>query len=794
MGFKSLFKNSWYARCYEKTQVCKHIVLLESTNGSDVGNNMLRIMEQLSKPEYAEYEVWLSCNKGVMPRAESLLNTYGLKKVKLVACNSFQYYTLLGKAGYLFTDSTLSRRFIKKPGQIYVNTWHGTPLKKMGKDVPGSAHVIGNIQRNFFMCDYLCLPNAYTKEIFRHAYNLENMFKGNYVFAGYPRNQVFFHKEEQEKVRGSLGLKGKKLYCYMPTWRGTSVNQTKESKQQQADVLKGYLKELDRELKEDEFMMIRLHPFIGPLISCEEFKHIEYMPEEKDPYEILAAADCLVTDYSSVFYDYANKKEGKILLFLYDREKYECERDIYGTISDLPFPVVETIQELVGELRKPKAYKDDLFRETYCSYDGADSAKKICSLVFRGEGSPDIFIEKEKTDGKENILFYPGGLQRKGFTTAYLNLMENIDRDAYHYYAAFQESHMEEDPSRVEIIPDFVRIMPMSKGWFLTFREAFASFLFYKCNIELPYTRKYLHRFYSREYQRNFGFLDLAWCVHYSGYERKVIGLFQAAPVKRGIFVHSDMLMQIKTSHNQHLLTLKQAYREYDFTAAVSRDIYQCTLPICEEHAKIHVVDNCHAYRQVLERAEEDFVFDSTTTCICSEEELRRLLRKPCKKFITVGRFSPEKSHDMLLEAFARYEKENPDTVLFIVGGGGKLYEKTGEHVENLGLAEKVVLLRSIANPMPIMKACDLFLLTSAYEGQPLVLMEADTLGLPVVSTDVTGSGSFMRRFGGYLVPYSVEGIYEGMNAFDRGEVPVMGIDFEKYNKNAAESFMNLLH
>ena len=792
MGFKSLFKNSWYVRCCQMP-VRKNTILLESTNGADVGNNMLRIMEELSKPEYKKYEIRLSCNKGVLPRAEGLLKTYRLQNVKTVVCNSFQYYKLLATAGYLFTDSTFPRRFIKREGQTYVNTWHGTPLKKMGKDVPGGAHVIGNIQRNFLMCDYLCLPNPYTKEIFRKAYNLENLFSGKYVFAGYPRNQAFFEEERQNEVKKLLGAEEKRLYCYMPTWRGTSVSQTKEERQLQADVLKEYLQKLDMAMNDSELMMIRLHPFVGPLISCEEFKHIRYMPQEMDPYEILAAADCLVTDYSSVFYDYANKKQGKIVLFLYDREKYECERDIYGEISDLPFPVTETTEGLLEELRSPKNYEDADFLREYCFYDGKNAAKNICSLVFHGEIPKEISIEKEEPNGRKNILFYPGGLQRKGFTTAYLNLMENIDRDAYNYYAAFQESYVENNPERVEIIPDFVQIMPMSKGWFLTFREALASALFYKCNIENGFTRKYLHRFYEREYRRNFGFADMEWCIHYSGYERKMIGLFQAAPVKRGIFVHSDMLMQIQTSHNQHLLTLKQAYREYDFTAAVSEDIYQSTLPICGENPKLCVVDNCHAYKKVLERAEEEFAFDDTTTCTCTKEELEKILRKPCRKFISVGRFSAEKRHDMLLDAFARYHKENQDTMLLIVGGGGNLYEKTWEHVENMGLTENVVLLRSIANPMPIMKACDLFLLTSQYEGQPLVLMEADTLGLPVISTDVTGSGNFMRRFGGYLVPYSEDGVYEGMKAFDRGEVPVMNIDFEGYNRKAVKDFLELL-
>ena len=58
-----------------------------------------------------------------------------------------------------------------------------------------------------------------------------------------------------------------------------------------------------------------------------------------------------------------------------------------------------------------------------------------------------------------------------------------------------------------------------------------------------------------------------------------------------------------------------------------------------------------------------------------------------------------------------------------------------------------------------------------------------------MISTDVTGSGNFMRRFGGCLVPYSEDGVYEGMKAFDRGEVPVMNIDFEAYNKKAVGIF-----
>ena len=107
-----------------------------------------------------------------------------------------------------------------------------------------------------------------------------------------------------------------------------------------------------------------------------------------------------------MFYDYANKKQGKIVFFLYDREKYECERDIYGEISDLPFPVTETTEGLLEELRSPKNYEDADFLGEYCFYDGKNAAKNICSLVFHGEIPKEISIEKEEPNGRKKYSFF----------------------------------------------------------------------------------------------------------------------------------------------------------------------------------------------------------------------------------------------------------------------------------------------------------------------------------------------------------------------------------------------------
>ena len=128
----------------------------------------------------------------------------------------------------------------------------------------------------------------------------------------------------------------------------------------------------------------------------------------------------------------------------------------------------------------------------------------------------------------------------------------------------------------------------------------------------------------------------------------------------------------------------------------------------------------------------------------------------------------------MLLNAFDKYYEINKEGYLIIIGGYGQLYDETLQYAKNLKSRNHIIIIRFMNNPMPVLKKCDLFILSSLYEGLGLVMLEADTLGLPVISTDIPGPKGFVKEYGGYLVTPSVEGIYNGLIAFDRGEVPVI--------------------
>ena len=102
-------------------------------------------------------------------------------------------------------------------------------------------------------------------------------------------------------------------------------------------------------------------------------------------------------------------------------------------------------------------------------------------------------------------------------------------------------------------------------------------------------------------------------------------------------------------------------------------------------------------------------------------------------------------------------------------------------------------MIKSIRNPMAVMKQCDLFVLSSYYEGLGLTLLEADALGLPTIATDVQGPRGFVKEHGGVLVPPTVEGLRQGMQDYMDGKIAPMQVDYEKYNEKAVKQFVGLL-
>lgn len=787
-----LVNGTWYPfyhHAYDRKKLNENLIFLESRGGKAVAGNICEILKELQEPEYQRFELRLSARKEKKAEIVEFLRRNGLSRVSLVQTGSVFYYRTLAEAGYLVNDTTFPGRFIKKEGQIYLNTWHGTPLKKMGCDVEEGAWTTGNVMRNLLCSDYLLYPNIYMEEKMLHAYGLEHLYKGAILHCGYPRNSVFL-KSVSKEIQSRLKAEGKKVFAYMPTWRGKEEkNATAETIQS----LQGILAGLDNAMREDEVCFVNLHPFVQDIVKDGAYRHLRPFPREFETYAVLNAMDALVTDYSSVFYDFA--VSGKpIVLYMYDKEQYEAERGLYPEIESYPFPITKTAEETMETLRKGKDYDDSAFRKECCSYESADAVQKLCRHVFLDEQVCET--ERLESDGKPNILIYAGDLNLNGITTALLNLLKELEpyKEACHLYISFRRSSLAAYPGHVSMLPDWVTVYPLATDAIFDTGESVAHALYMRFGVDVPCIRRIIEKTYKREVKKHFCDAVFDSVVHYNGYEAYIIALLMRFDCPKTIVVHNDMVREIATRGIQNPYLLKDAYRRYDYVALVSEDIKEPTVKICGQENNICMLGNCHDFERVLRRAEEPISFQKSTRLSQPEETVHRILNSDREKFITIGRFSKEKGHKRLLEAFHQYrQKQKNDTVLFIIGGGGDLYDETRQYVEEIGEADHVVLIYAVENPMPILKRCQLFLLSSYYEGLGLVILEADTLGIPVVCTDVEGPRGFMKEHGGYLVEDSTEGLVSGMEAYGRGQVPVMHVDYRKMNKETAERFLSLI-
>jgi glycosyltransferase involved in cell wall biosynthesis len=161
--------------------------------------------------------------------------------------------------------------------------------------------------------------------------------------------------------------------------------------------------------------------------------------------------------------------------------------------------------------------------------------------------------------------------------------------------------------------------------------------------------------------------------------------------------------------------------------------------------------------------------------------------------FVNVGRLSPAKNHARLIKAFAKVHERNPHIRLVIMGYG-PLEPELQALVNSLGMDSAVTLAGLVDNPFAILAESDCFVLSSDYEGQPMVILEARVLGLPVITTAFSSVGDSVPADAGIVVPQTVKGVAEGLQRFLDGEVHAKALDTRAYNERAMQQFDAAIH
>ena len=777
-------RNSLSYSAYYNSELDSSFVFFESRNGEEIAGNVLRIVLKIRELYDNQYVLITAAKKANINSVKTTLKQYGLENVRVLIYGSVSYFKNLFRAKYLINDSTFPDPFIKKDGQVYLNTWHGTPFKHMGRFYTDELHKMDNVQRNLFMSDIILSPNPYFEQVMSTSFCLKSLYKGKFLRAGYPRNSVFLNESIRDSVKKRYDVEKKRVYAYLPTFR----NYGPES-ELWVDTLITHLKALDELLRDDEVMFFKPHNFSRNhfVHLFERLKHIQEYPTDIETYEFLSVADVLVTDYSSVFYDFATSRR-KIVRFIFDKNKYFDYRGFYDQPCDFPFPEVTTVQELVEELRLGKEYDDREFIDTFCLWDTPDSAQIVVTELLQTNS---IGVEENLS---KSILIYGGNLGFNGITSSLRNVLHLLSND-YLGYVCVSRKIMAKQRNNFSNISQNQDLIVISGSRNLTILEAIAYILFNKFGFNDSYTKKLLDRYYYREVKKCFCGMTFTAYFQFVGYDKDIIALFQRA-VNNTIFVHSLMSGELRSGkNNQHKNTLYEAYRNYDKVAAVSDSIIEDIKTISGRGDNICLVENCFDAESVLLQSKNPIETQNTTEVIMSDNyvSIQDFIDKHDKIIITVGRFSPEKNHELLINAFEQLSQKKDKIGLVLIGGIGKSLEETSKRVKISPHATDVLMIVQISNPMPILKQADLFVLTSLYEAKPVVLYEAACLGVPSICTNTPGCKEFMEKYGGYLFEPSVDEALLAIELGLSGEVQPLKIDFEQENKEHMHAFLDLL-
>ena len=343
-----------YLRYALTTKVDPRLVVFESYLGRKYSCSPRALFEAMaSDPAYDGYEkVWMMEE----PEKYRFLEEE-FPGTRVVRYKSAEFYRTYARAGYWITNYILPDGVRKREGQTYVQCWHGTPLKKIGCDVPRQQlsrreqkRTWRTYDREGKEIDYMISPSPFYSKVVHRAFRLRRQAK--IVELGYPRNDDLFTADADkiERIRKELALpEGKKVILYAPTWR-------------ERDHVpgEGYVWEsgidLDRlqeELQEEAVILFRAHYFVTKAIDFSKYEGFLYNVSDYDEInDLYLVSDMLVTDYSSVFFDYANL-ERPILFYMYDYEAYSEEmQNYYFGIEWLPGPVITEKKDISGDIRE----------------------------------------------------------------------------------------------------------------------------------------------------------------------------------------------------------------------------------------------------------------------------------------------------------------------------------------------------------------------------------------------------------------------------------------------------------
>lgn len=767
-----------YTEFYRSNALDAHSILYESYHGASISCNPYAIFKALvNNPDFSNWtHVWVINDRNRIPA-----ELRGCSNLVFVKKESDLYRFYLTTCKYLINNSTFPTYFMRKPDQVYLNTWHGTPQKTLFKDIHEGNFGHKNIARNFLHCTHIIAPNAHTESVLITGNDIAEIYPGKILRTGYPRIDLMLNATSVTKstILKKLNITNRKpIILFAPTYR---ENQTDADViQLQADVEK---------LASSEYtLLFRGHYFVEEKLSKVKTS-AQVVPQEVDTCELLSIVDLLITDYSSIYFDFLPKKK-PIVFYVPDYEKYKAERGLYFDRASLPgatFDSVDTTKNHVHNLLKQEKSalhaNHEACLKQFSKYEDGAATQEVISAIF------DTSKEHKHVSHKKNLLFFAGAFIPNGITSSFINLIKSIDSSKYSITVAIDPAGVLSSTDRIEqinrLLP-YAAVIARCGRMNITIEEKWIATKLsssYSLNTEAlmrPYQESY-----RREFLRTFGYARFDSIINFEGYSQFWTSLLGLGPTdlnsKKTIYLHSNMYEEMRTRF-PNLRSIISLYNFYDSLISVSANVRQENLDALIERfsippSKFRYVQNTLLPNEIFEKSNEheachDLPWPSESTYT----------------YLTLGRLSPEKDHEKLIQAFKIVHDLNEKARL-VIAGQGPLRSHLESLIRKLDLVDYVFLAGQQVNPFPLFAKADCFVLSSNHEGQGMVLLEAMTLRKPIVSTDVSGPRSVLEDGYGMLVENNIAALADGMQNISISNEQFKRFDATAYVKAAMNQF-----
>ncbi|MZD09828.1 glycosyltransferase [Streptomyces sp. SID5785] len=305
---------------------------------------------------------------------------------------SADWYAALARCRRIVTAHHLPDFFERREGQTVVQTWDGAPLKRIGSDLTDSLYadhdrlaMLPGLARQW---NVLVTPSRWSEPHLTRALG----YDGEVLPAGSPRNDVLFttpddREKRVERLRRELGIDaGRRIVLYAPTYRDHLAQGPGHFRHDPAFDFAA----AERALAADHVLLVRRHPRARGRLPGARAPFVRDVTDLPSAAELLLVADVLVTDYSSLAFDFAHT--GRPILFhTYDLEHYrDTVRGFYVDLEKhAPGPLLPTTTGVIAALRDldrvaarhAKAYA--AFRSAYCDLDDGGAAARVADRLLR---------------------------------------------------------------------------------------------------------------------------------------------------------------------------------------------------------------------------------------------------------------------------------------------------------------------------------------------------------------------------------------------------------------------------